>query len=106
MFIGMAVASLGTALAAHAVAAPVIFSMISWFYFAKLRYTSPLQTSAVFVLIVVLLDFFVVALVINRSLEMFQSVLGTWIPWGLIFLSTYLTSRVVEAQIVGPEAVG
>ena len=36
-------------------------------------------------------DFFVVALVINRSLEVFASVLGTWLPFALIFTSTYLT---------------
>jgi hypothetical protein len=105
MFIGMSVVSMETALVAHAVGAPVIFSIISWFYFSRLRYTSALQTSVVFVLIVVLMDFCLVALVINRSLEMFQSPLGTWIPFGLIFLSTYLTGRVVEAQAVGPETV-
>jgi len=35
------------------------------------------------------------ALVINRSMEMFQSLLGTWIPITLSFLATYLTGRVV-----------
>ena len=40
-----------------------------------------------FLLIVILMDFFLVALVINKSMEMFQSPLGTWIPFGLIFLS-------------------
>jgi hypothetical protein len=32
----------------------------------------------------------VVALVINHSLAMFASLLGTWIPFGLIFGSTLL----------------
>jgi len=36
-------------------------------------------------------DFFVVALLIMGSLEMFGSALGTWIPFALIFASTYLT---------------
>jgi hypothetical protein len=40
---------------------------------------------------VITLDFFVVALMINRSLEMFASLLGTWIPFALIFTSTYVT---------------
>ena len=42
------------------------------------------------------LDFFVVALIINRGLEMFASLLGTWIPFALIFTSTYLTGVAVE----------
>jgi hypothetical protein len=63
-----------------------------------LRYTSPLKTAVSFLLIVMFMDFFLVALIINRSLEMFRSLLGTWIPFGLIFLSTYLTGSVVEAQ--------
>jgi hypothetical protein len=98
MFIGMSVGSIKTTLIVHAIGAPVIFSTISLFYFTTLRYTSPLQTSVAFLLIVMFLDFFLVALVINRSLEMFQSFLGTWIPFGLIFLSTYLTGLAVEAK--------
>lgn len=95
MFIGMSVMSIETTLIVHAIGAPVIFSTISWFYFRKLRYTSPLQTSVIFVLIVIFMDFFLVALIINRSLEMFQSLLGTWIPFVLIFLSTNLTGLIV-----------
>jgi len=38
---------------------------------------------------------FVVAVLINRSFEMFTSLLGTWIPFALIFLSTYLTGLAV-----------
>ena len=98
MFIGMSVTSIETTLVVHAIGAPVIFSTISWFYFKKLRYTSPLQTSVAFVLIVMFMDFFFVALVINRSLEMFQSLLGTWIPFVLIILSTYLMGLAMEAQ--------
>ncbi len=46
------------------------------------------------------MDFFVVALLINRSLEMFASPLGTWIPFALIFVSTWLTGLVVTGQQV------
>jgi hypothetical protein len=98
MFVGMEVTSLETTLIAHAIGAPVIFSAISWLYFTRLNYTSPIGTAVVFTLTVMFMDFFLVALVINRSLEMFQSLLGTWIPFALIFLSTYLTGRVAEAQ--------
>ena len=104
MFIGMTVMSIETTLIVHAIGAPVIFSTISWFYFRKLRYTSPLQTSVIFVLIVIFMDFFLVALIINQSLEMFQSLLGTWIPFGLIFLSTYVTGLIVVAKAKQPSA--
>jgi hypothetical protein len=47
---------------------------------------------------VIAVDFFVVALLINRSLEMFASLLGTWIPFALIFTSTYLTGIYVTKK--------
>ena len=99
MFIGMSVMSIETTLIVHAIGAPIIFSAISLFYFKKFRFTSPLQTAVLFLLIVILMDFFLVALVINKSMEMFQSPLGTWIPFGLIFLSTFLTGLIVEAKV-------
>jgi hypothetical protein len=49
---------------------------------------------------VIAMDFFVVALLINRSLEMFTSPLGTWIPFALIFISTWLTGLVVPGKQV------
>ncbi|OGO29181.1 MAG: hypothetical protein A2136_06615 [Chloroflexi bacterium RBG_16_54_11] len=53
--------------------------------------TSPLKTAIIFVAFVMVVNFFGVALLINRSLEMFVSLLGTWIPFMLIFTSTLLT---------------
>jgi hypothetical protein len=41
------------------------------------------------------MDFFVVAMLINRSFEMFTSFLGTWLPFTLIFASTYFTGRLI-----------
>jgi hypothetical protein len=43
------------------------------------------------------MDFFLVALIIIRSLDMFRRFLGTRIPFTLIFASTYLT-RFVPAK--------
>ena len=96
MFVGMSFMTMETTLIIHAIGAPIIFSLISLLYFRRLRYTSPLHTAIVFVAIVILTDFFLVALVINKSFEMFQSPLGTWIPFALIFLSTYLTGVIVD----------
>ncbi len=94
--IGMATTSLINALILHAVAAPIFFAGVSWIYFKRFRFARPLQTAIAFVVFVIAIDFFVVALLINRSLEMFSSLLGTWIPFSLIFISTYLTGRVAE----------
>jgi hypothetical protein len=88
MSIGMATMSLQNAKIAHAIGAPIYFAIISLVYF---NYTTPLQTALIFVGFVIAVDFFLVALLINRSLEMFADPLGTWIPFALIFASTYLT---------------
>ena len=91
MGIGMATMSLESALIVHAIGAPIFFTVISLVYFNKFNYTTPLQTALIFVAFVIVVDFFVVALMINRSLDMFASLLGTWIPFALIFTSTYVT---------------
>ena len=91
MMIGMATMPIESALIVHAVAAPIIFTIVSLVYFNKFNYTSPLSTALIFVSFVILVDFFLIALIINRSLEMFASPLGTWIPFALIFASTYIT---------------
>ncbi len=95
MGIGMATMSMQTTLIVHAVAAPIFFSALSFLYFNKFNYTTPLQTAIIFLLLVMVVDFFIVALLINRNLEMFTSPLGTWIPFVLIFLSTYTTGSLV-----------
>ena len=66
--------------------------------FAYFYFTTPLQTAVVFVSVVVFMDLFVVALLIEKSFEMFASLLGTWIPWALIFASTYLTGLFVTKR--------
>jgi uncharacterized membrane protein len=91
--IGRMVTSLDNALIAHAVAAPVIFFVITRVYMARFAYLTPLGTALVFTGFIVVTDFVVVALVINRSLDMFASALGTWIPFGSIFLSTWLSAE-------------
>ncbi len=90
----MAFTSLKNALVVHAIAAPVFFAIVASVYFKKFNYTTPIATALIFVGFVVIVDFFVVALLINKSLEMFYSFLGTWIPFALIFLSTYFTGLI------------
>ena len=96
MVIPMVLISVESALIIHAIGAPIIFTTISLVYFNKFNYTTPLQTALIFVSFIIVVDFFVVALMINRSLEMFASPLGTWIPFALIFTSNYVTGLLVN----------
>jgi hypothetical protein len=98
MFIFTAVTTELIALIIHAIAAPIIFAVVSSFFFKKYDFTTPLETAALFVAFVVLLDFIIVALLIDRSLAMFGNVLETWIPFILIFISTYYTGRKEEKK--------
>jgi len=90
MGIGMALTTLEIALVIHAVAAPIFFAGVSIVYYSKFNYTGSLATATIFVGFVMVVDFFVVGLLINRSLAMFASLLGTWIPFILLFTSTLL----------------
>ena len=96
MFVGMAVTTPARALVIHAVAAPLIFAAVSWVYFRRSTSWSPLATAAAFVGIAVAMDFFVVALLIEKSFGMFKSVPGTWLPFVLIFVSTWITGLAVR----------
>lgn len=98
IFIGRTYLSEQTTLIIHAVAAPVFFFIISLIYFKKFNYTTPLLTALIFVTFVIFMDAFVVALFIEKSFDMFTSILGTWIPFALIFLSTYLTGLFVNLK--------
>jgi hypothetical protein len=89
--IGRSVTTMQNTLIIHAIGAPVIFSVITLVYFRFFGYTSPLQTAAIFFSLVVLLDASVIAPFVEKSFGMFASVLGTWIPFALIFIAAYVT---------------
>jgi len=98
MGIGMAVTTIDTTLIIHAVGAPVYFIILSLIYFRRFHFTRPLHTAVIFLAFVIVVDFFLVALVINKSLDMFRSFLGTWLPFILIFSATWLTGKVAAKQ--------
>jgi hypothetical protein len=91
MAIGLAKTSLNRALVIHAIAAPIIFALVSTIYFGFFGYSGAMATAAGFVAVVIAMDIFVVALLIQHEFTMFKSVLGTWLPFALIFAATYLT---------------
>ncbi len=96
---GQAVTSVENALVIHAIGAPITFAGVSLNYFKRYRYTTPIQTASLFTGFVIMVDFFVVALLILKSLDMFASLLGTWIPFALIFTSTYLTGLAMSRRL-------
>ena len=87
------------ALIIHAIAAPVIFAMISMFYFKKVNHYSPLFIATFFLVFVVFMDVVVVATLIERDFSMFKSIVGTWIPFFTIFLSTFITGQMIRKDI-------
>lgn len=104
MGVGLAVSTLQPALIVHAIAAPIYFFGVSTVYFRRFAYTSPLQTALAFTGFVVVVDFLLVGLVINRSLAMFASPLGTWIPFALIFSSTWVTGLLATQRALPASA--
>ena len=73
----------------HAVAGPLGFAALAAAYQRRFGDYAPLTAAAVFVGFVIAVDFFVVALAVLRSLDMFRSPLGTWIPFALIFFVSW-----------------
>ena len=96
--IGRNVTSMETTLILHAIGAPVFFTIIALVYFKYFNYTTPLQTAAIFILVVIFMDVFLVALFIEKSFAMFTNILGTWIPFVLIFMATYITGRLLKSR--------
>ena len=91
--VGRQFLSIHTTLVLHAIGAPVGFALISIFYHRRYAFTSPMQTAAAFLGVVVFLDLFLAAPVFEKNYAMFSSVLGTWIPFALIFGATYLAGQ-------------
>jgi menaquinone-dependent protoporphyrinogen oxidase len=102
----LSVADPTTALIVHGLAAPVIFATIAWNYFRAHGARDPLPTALAWTAIVMLLDLVVVAGAVQRSLELFESVPGTWLPFALIFLATWSTGVVLSMMPEGMHRAG
>ena len=96
--IGRALTTMEATLIIHAIGVPIYFSLLSLLYHKKFNYTKPLTTATIFLGFVIAMDAGLVAPVFEKSYEMFTSILGTWIPFTLIFLSTYFTGRIVQGK--------
>jgi hypothetical protein len=93
--------SAGTAIAIHAVAAPLIFTGIAIGYFRARGAREPLPTAITFTAIVAVLDVAVVAGLVLHDFAMFTSFAGTWLPFALIFLATWATGLAMS-MMPGP----
>lgn len=98
MGIGPLFLSMETTLILHAIGAPIIFAAVSWNYFNRFGYTTPLQTAILFTSFVISMDLLLVSWIILGNFEMFASVIGTWLPFTLLFTATYLTGLYVSAR--------
>ena len=86
------------ALVIHALCVPVIFGVVALYYFMNFAYTTPLQTSILFVSFVVFMDFFVVGFFFKPVFAMMATLLGLWIPLVLIFASTFCIGLLIRDQ--------
>lgn len=98
MGIGRQFIPIDTLLIAHLIAVPVVFSLISIVYFSKYNYTTPVVTALIFTSFIIVMDFLIWAMLLLKSMEMFQSILGTWIPFLFIFLSTCITGLIITKR--------
>jgi len=101
----LAVGPVWLAITLHAVAAPLIFVAISIRYFGARGAREPVPVALAFTAIVAVLDAVVVAGLIMRSLDMFTSIAGTWLPFVLIFLATWITGAIM-AMMPAPGPAG
>ena len=97
--IGRSITTMKTTLIIHAIGAPIFAFVVSMFYYKKFNYTSPIWTAIFFLIVVIAMDAGLVAPVFEKSYEMFKSILGTWIPFLLIFLSTYITGIIIKRKV-------
>jgi hypothetical protein len=87
--IGRRLWSIDTTLRVHLVAAPLIAFLVAAAHKELMPTFDPLLRAASLTAIVMLLDALVVAPLFERSYAMFQSVIGTWLPFAAIFVAAW-----------------
>ena len=96
--IGRNTTSMENTLFIHAIAVPIVFGTLSWVYFSKFNHWAPLPAASIFLIVPLALDAGIVAPFAEKSYVMFGSLLGTWIPFALIFGSTFLVGVIVNQR--------
>jgi hypothetical protein len=103
--IGRELFTMHTTLIVHAIMAPLIFFVVSYIYFRRFHYTQALKTALAFVFFVMAIDAGIVAPFIEKSYGMFKSILGTWLPFTLIFAATFLTGLCFKKRLPSGESL-
>jgi hypothetical protein len=96
--IGRQLLPMNVTLIVHAAVAPLAFGFLTWRYFRRFPKSSPGATALAMLGIVIGLDALVVAPFLEGSYEMFRSVMGTWVPFALILVSSYLVARAARSR--------
>lgn len=96
--VGQLVMSMDATLVFHAIGAPIGAAVAAWAYHRFFGHFSPFATALAFLGTAVFLDVFVVAMLVEKSFEMFASLIGTWIPLTLIFLFAFAVGRLAQRQ--------
>jgi hypothetical protein len=87
----LAATSPGVAIFGHGIAAPLVFAGVSVSYFLRRGAWTPLRAALFFAFVVAMLDLVIVACFVMRSLAMFQSFAGSWLPLLLVAVATFVT---------------
>ncbi len=87
--IGRKVWSLDATLRIHLFVAPIAAFLVSIIHKLLAPEFDPMLRAAAITGVVVILDAGVVAPLFERSYAMFRSFIGTWIPFGTIFLASW-----------------
>ena len=85
--------TLTAALVIHALAVPLVFAAVAMHYFRARGARDPFMVALAYAGIVALLDLIIVAGFVQRSLVLFGSILGLWLPLGLIVVATWATGE-------------
>jgi hypothetical protein len=93
--VGRPLVSMHATLLIHAVVAPAAFGLLTGRYYKRFPQALAAGTSLKIVGIVVGLDALVVAPFLERSYAMFRSVIGTWVPFASILVTSYLVGHTV-----------
>jgi hypothetical protein len=91
--------SMDATLLVHAVVAGLAFGLLAWHYFGHYPDASALGASITMLGVVVGLDALLVAPFLERSHAMFRSVLGTWVPFALIFTASYVAAHFARRRV-------
>ena len=97
--VGRSITTIELTLIIHAIGAPIFASIVAVLYYKKFNYTSPFWTAFIFLLFIIAMDAGLVAPVFEKSYRMFRSILGTWIPFSLICMSTYITGLIIKRKV-------